>query len=132
MVAKIDAYWLLKGSYEVTDDDPAWSTWYRQIAKPIVALMQNKDALPGERDAAAAAVAASLDPSVYDEAKARFMEKAMQSSNAALDGCRTGAADPFIGKHYWSGQSSDAKVRQIEQEFSDYFAELVASLKKKP
>lgn len=135
MVAKIDAYWLLHGGHDISPHmdaaaDPAWSSWFRRIAEPVVALMKGTDQpQPGEREAAAAAVAASKDPSVYDEAKARYMTNAMRPSNAALEACTRGSRDEFIGKHYWSGQASPEKLDEIERETSDYFPEFVESLK---
>ena len=96
MVPKIDAYWLLRGGHDVTENmdlgaDPAWAGWYRRIANPIVAV-QRKDAnLPGEREAAAAAVAAAKDPSIHDESRARYMSQVMRPWNDALAACAAGS-----------------------------------------
>lgn len=134
MVPKIDAYWLLRGGHDVTENmdlgaDPAWAGWYHRIANPIVAV-QRKDAnLPGEREAAAAAVAAAKDPSIHDEARARYMSQVMRPWNDALAACAAGSRDEFIGTHYWTGQGSAVRV---EKEMGDYFDQLVADLKNKP
>jgi hypothetical protein len=125
MSDKIDAYLLLRDS---PDSDLA--DWL-QILQPIDVILDRKSSDATEADdrrAAAAAVAAAEDPVVYDQAERRYLEGAMAPINRALEACRAGANDPFLGKYYWTGTGS---ADSFEKSFEDWFATFVAELRRK-
>lgn len=124
LVDKLYAYLLLR---DRPDDELArWAN----ILRPINAVMSDKDdyTASADRKAAAAAVAAAEDPSVFEEARARYVEYATAPFREAVDACAAGVRNPLLVKHYWTGTGSAAKQ---EREMADWFPEFVADLREK-
>lgn len=127
MVEKLHAYLLLRDD---ADADTQVKDWAEQILEPVNAMIAKKSTginAEDEHRAAAAAVAASEDPSSYAEAESRYMEGAMAPIRRGFDACTAGAHDPFLGKYYWTGTGS---IDDYEKRMRDFFSEFVSSLKK--
>ena len=123
LVDKLYAHLLLRD--RPVDELAKWTA----IVRPISAVMAEKsgDTAPDDRKAAAAAVAASEDPTVFDEAKVRYLANSMAPFRRALAACEVGARDPFLGKHYLTGTGSAAEQ---ERHLSEWFSEFVSDLRK--
>lgn len=70
-----------------------------------------------------ALAAVSLDPSRYDEAKAKYKQAMRDGLRDVTDACAAIAADPFLGKHYLTGSVSVESM--IEASWAKAYAETV-------
>jgi hypothetical protein len=67
------------------------------------------------------------DPAAFEPARQRFVANAMQPIRAAIDACTRAAAEPFIGKNYFTGHPK-GDGRDYEDMFRAQFAETLKKM----
>ncbi|HEX8412850.1 MAG TPA: hypothetical protein VF637_03070 [Sphingomicrobium sp.] len=67
------------------------------------------------------------DPAAFEPARQRFVDNAMEPIRAAINACTRGAAEPFIGKNYFTGQPH-GDMRRYEDMFRAQFADTLKKM----
>lgn len=115
----LDAYLMLSGDGELQE-----SEW--------LDLMQKRNQLVGKNGSVASRASDALgaavdDPSSYGEAEKLYVSTVMQGERDVMAECTKAASDPYIGKHFLTGQGTPSESEaKLKRDFADGVMELTA------
>ena len=112
MEKRLYAHLLLKGSYAADAEVARWAGFVREYNR-----LDDEDYINATAQAAGDALAAAtLDPSVRDAAKARYVKALVDAVTPIFNSCRAAAADPFLSANYLGGTGSLDPIRRMGEE----------------